>query len=103
MSSFVRATMASLQGGLLLTQVRRDPNQLRIALNAARDNLRVAEADGGERQLSGRESHPQTPHFRKSCATTDSMARGRKLVDANLVSLATKPGVCRNKPIVGLM
>jgi hypothetical protein len=95
--------MASLQGGLLLTQVRRDPNQLRIALNAARDNLRVAEADGGERQLPGRESHPQRPHFRKSCATTDSMARGRKLVDANLVSLATKPGVCRNKPIVGLM
>jgi len=31
------------------------------------------------------------------------MARGRKLVDANLVSLATKPGVCRNKPIVGPM
>ncbi len=36
------ATMASIQGGLLLTQVRRDPNQLRIALNAARNNLRVA-------------------------------------------------------------
>jgi AcrR family transcriptional regulator len=36
------ATMASLQGGLLLTQVRRDPNQLRIALNAARANLRLA-------------------------------------------------------------
>ena len=28
--------------GLLLTQVRRDPNQLRIALNAARNNLRIA-------------------------------------------------------------
>jgi len=36
------ATMASIQGGLLLTQVRRDPNQLRISLNAARSNLRVA-------------------------------------------------------------
>ena len=36
------ATMASIQGGLLLTQVRRDPNQLRIALNAVRNNLRVA-------------------------------------------------------------
>src|SRR5438034_32562 len=36
------ATMASIQGGLLLTQVRRNPNQLRIALNAARNNLRVA-------------------------------------------------------------
>jgi TetR/AcrR family transcriptional regulator, transcriptional repressor for nem operon len=30
------ATMASVQGGLLLTQVRRDPQQLRIALDAAR-------------------------------------------------------------------
>jgi hypothetical protein len=36
------ATMASLQGGLLLTQVRRDPRQLRIALDAARTNLRLA-------------------------------------------------------------
>jgi hypothetical protein len=38
------ATMASLQGGLLLTQVRRDPSQLRIALDAARTNLRLAAA-----------------------------------------------------------
>jgi AcrR family transcriptional regulator len=38
------ATMASLQGGLLLTQVRRDPEQLRIALDAARANLRLAAA-----------------------------------------------------------
>jgi TetR/AcrR family transcriptional regulator, transcriptional repressor for nem operon len=38
------ATMASLQGGLLLTQVRRDPRQLRIALDAARTNLRLAAA-----------------------------------------------------------
>ena len=36
------ATMASIQGGLLLTQVRRDPGQLRTALNAARNNLRHA-------------------------------------------------------------
>ena len=35
------ATMASIQGGLLLTQVRRDPQQLRIALNAARTVLRA--------------------------------------------------------------
>jgi AcrR family transcriptional regulator len=35
------ATMASIQGGLLLAQVRRDPQQLRIALDAARANLRV--------------------------------------------------------------
>jgi hypothetical protein len=34
--------MASLQGGLLLTQVRRDPAQLRIALDAARVVLRAA-------------------------------------------------------------
>jgi TetR/AcrR family transcriptional repressor of nem operon len=38
------ATMASMQGGLLLTQVRRDPRQLRIALNAARSHLRLAAA-----------------------------------------------------------
>src|SRR3989454_1412909 len=38
------ATMASMQGGLLLTQVRRDPRQLRIALNAASNNLRLAAA-----------------------------------------------------------
>jgi TetR/AcrR family transcriptional repressor of nem operon len=38
------ATMASIQGGLLLTQVRRDPGQLRIALKAARNNLRLAAA-----------------------------------------------------------
>jgi TetR/AcrR family transcriptional regulator, transcriptional repressor for nem operon len=38
------ATMAGLQGGLLLTQIRRDPGQLRIALDAARTNLRLAGA-----------------------------------------------------------
>ncbi len=38
------ATMASIQGGLLLTQVRRDPRQLRVALDAARANLRLAAA-----------------------------------------------------------
>ena len=43
-AALATATMASIQGGLLLTQVRRDPNQLRIALNAARNNLRVAAA-----------------------------------------------------------
>jgi hypothetical protein len=34
--------MALLQGGLLLTQVRRDPDQLQIALDAARSLLRTA-------------------------------------------------------------
>ncbi|PYR64085.1 MAG: TetR family transcriptional regulator [Acidobacteria bacterium] len=41
-AALATATMASIQGGLLLTQVRRDPHQLRIALTAARNNLRVA-------------------------------------------------------------
>ena len=43
-AALATATMASIQGGLLLTQVRRDSHQLRIALNAARNNLRVAAA-----------------------------------------------------------
>jgi TetR/AcrR family transcriptional regulator, transcriptional repressor for nem operon len=43
-AALATATMASIQGGLLLTQVRRDPRQLRIALNAARANLRLAAA-----------------------------------------------------------
>jgi TetR/AcrR family transcriptional repressor of nem operon len=37
-------TMALLQGGLLLAQVRRDPDQLEIALDAARSLLRTASA-----------------------------------------------------------
>jgi hypothetical protein len=43
-AALATATMASIQGGLLLTQVRRDPQQLRIALNAARNNLHLAAA-----------------------------------------------------------
>ena len=35
------ATMASIQGGLLLTQARRDPDQLAIALDAAYAHLRA--------------------------------------------------------------
>lgn len=41
-SQLATATMALLQGGLLLAQVRRDPDQLRIALDAARVLLRNA-------------------------------------------------------------
>src|SRR6266446_5371133 len=44
LAALATATMASIQGGLLLTQVRRNPHQLRSALNAARNNLRVAAA-----------------------------------------------------------
>ena len=35
------STMASVQGGLVLTQVRRDPTQLRIALDAALAHMRT--------------------------------------------------------------
>ena len=41
------ATMASVQGGLILTQVRRDPTQLRIALDAAMTHL-MSFAAGGD-------------------------------------------------------
>jgi hypothetical protein len=44
--------MAALQGGLLLTQVRRDPEQLRIALDAARTVLRTHRV-GSERRVHG--------------------------------------------------
>ena len=40
LAALATATMASIQGGLLLTQVHRDPQQLRVALNAARKNLK---------------------------------------------------------------
>jgi hypothetical protein len=43
-AALATAIMASIQGGLILTQIRRDPDQLRIALNAARNNLRLAGA-----------------------------------------------------------
>jgi len=43
-ATLATATMASIQGGLLLTQVRRDPCQLRIALDAARNNLYLAKS-----------------------------------------------------------
>lgn len=39
-ASLAQATMASVQGGLVLTQVRRDPQQLRNALDAAYAHLR---------------------------------------------------------------
>ncbi|MGA2758546.1 MAG: TetR family transcriptional regulator [Solirubrobacteraceae bacterium] len=41
-SRLATATMALLQGGLLLAQARRDPDQLAIALDAARTLLRKA-------------------------------------------------------------
>lgn len=41
-ATLATAAMAALQGGLLLTQVRRDPQQLRIALDGARTVLGAA-------------------------------------------------------------
>jgi len=35
------ATLAAIQGGLLLSQTRRDPGQLAIALDAAYQHLRA--------------------------------------------------------------
>lgn len=46
-ATLATAVMASLQGGLLLTQVRRDPDQLRIALDAARATLHAARPSAG--------------------------------------------------------
>ncbi|KGP77533.1 MULTISPECIES: TetR/AcrR family transcriptional regulator [unclassified Paenibacillus] len=43
-ATLATATMASIQGELLLTQVRRDPCQLRIALDAERSNLYLAKS-----------------------------------------------------------
>jgi AcrR family transcriptional regulator len=43
-AALATATMASIQGGLLLTQARRDPGQLAIALDAAYAHLRRAAA-----------------------------------------------------------
>jgi AcrR family transcriptional regulator len=40
-SVLATATLASIQGGLVLTQTRRDPHQLRIALGGARTYLRA--------------------------------------------------------------
>jgi len=45
------------------------------------------------RDAAAYEAHVQTAHFRKFRTTTEAMVRARKLIDANPVSLATKPGV----------
>ncbi len=43
-AALAQNTLASVQGGLLLTQVRRDPNQLRSALNGAINAILAARA-----------------------------------------------------------
>ena len=45
--ALVTSTMAAVQGGLLLTQARRDPAQLARALDAAYSHLRVQRAGAG--------------------------------------------------------
>ena len=51
-AALATSVMASLQGGLLLTQVRRDPDQVRIALDGALVQVRAAmveaHATGGD-------------------------------------------------------
>ncbi len=49
------ATLAAIQGGLVLTQARRDPQQLRIALDAAYAYLRSASNSMGSRNRARRE------------------------------------------------
>jgi TetR/AcrR family transcriptional regulator, transcriptional repressor for nem operon len=41
-SLLAQRTLAAVQGGLLLTQIRRDPTQLRSALDGAIDAIRAA-------------------------------------------------------------
>ena len=55
-AALATATMAAVQGGLLLTQVRRDPEQLRIALAAARTVLRTHRVDSERRARGDRPS-----------------------------------------------
>jgi TetR/AcrR family transcriptional regulator, transcriptional repressor for nem operon len=55
------ATMAAIQGGLLLAQARRDPGQLAIALDAAYAHLRVGAARRRARQRSAIPEHLPVP------------------------------------------
>jgi TetR/AcrR family transcriptional regulator, transcriptional repressor for nem operon len=43
-SALAQRTLAAVQGGLLLTQIRRDPNQLRCALDGALEAILAARA-----------------------------------------------------------
>jgi TetR/AcrR family transcriptional regulator, transcriptional repressor for nem operon len=48
-SELATATLAAIQGGLVLTQSRRDPDQLAIAVDAAYAHLRAHAAARGKR------------------------------------------------------
>jgi quinol monooxygenase YgiN len=72
--------------------VRNEAGCLALYAVAEKDNpahVRVFEI---YRDAAAYETHLQTAHFRKFRATTDAIVRARKLFEANLVSLATKPG-----------
>jgi len=64
-AALATATMALLQGGLLLTQVRRDPTQLRTALAAARVLLRSA-ATGSVQMPPSTRTHAETQRHTSS-------------------------------------
>jgi AcrR family transcriptional regulator len=53
-AALAQHTLAAVQGGLLLTQVRRDPNQLRSALNGALDVILAARRQPRQPGRSGR-------------------------------------------------
>jgi TetR/AcrR family transcriptional regulator, transcriptional repressor for nem operon len=72
-AALTTATMASIQVGLLVTQVRRDPRQLRIALNAARANLRLAAADHGPERSRYARSQPRLEGPRSRAAGTNRL------------------------------
>ena len=72
-AALTTATMASIQGGLLVTQVRRDPRQLRIALNAARANLRLAAADHGRSAVDTRGANRAVEGPRARAAGTNRL------------------------------
>ena len=72
-AALTTATMASIQVGLLVTQVRRDTRQLRIALNAARANLRLAAADHGPQRSRSARSQPRLEGPRARAAGTNRL------------------------------
>ncbi len=72
-AALTTATMASIQVGLLVTPVRRDPRQLRIALNAARANLRLAAADHGPERSRYARSQPRLEGPRARAAGTNRL------------------------------
>jgi TetR/AcrR family transcriptional regulator, transcriptional repressor for nem operon len=53
------ATLAAIEGGLLLTQAKRDTAQLEIALDAAYVHLRAHASSGGSRRSSSGPARPR--------------------------------------------